>query len=163
MSITGTVITAENPSDLAITMLCYVGVNGCTEMSTAESVGAEHTTSGLQVTSDQATSAMPQTSSTGFNVTPNPQTISETSQSSGSPGKTDIHYSDVIMNPMASQITGVSIVCATVCSGEDQSSALPAFVRGTHRWTVNSPNKRPVTWKCFHLMTSPWWSPKFLL
>ena len=35
---------------------------------------------------------------------------------------------------MASQITGVSIVCSAVCSGEDQrnhqSSALLAFVRG---------------------------------
>ena len=30
------------------------------------------------------------------------------------------HHSDVIMSAMASQITGVSIVCSTVCSGEDQ-------------------------------------------
>ena len=30
------------------------------------------------------------------------------------------HYIDVIMSAMASQITGVSIVCLTVCSGADQ-------------------------------------------
>ena len=30
------------------------------------------------------------------------------------------HYSHVIMNAMASQITGVSIVCSSACSGADQ-------------------------------------------
>ena len=30
------------------------------------------------------------------------------------------HYSDVIMSAMASQITGVSTVCSTVCLGADQ-------------------------------------------
>ena len=30
------------------------------------------------------------------------------------------HYSDVVMTVMASQSTGVSIVCSTVCSGTDQ-------------------------------------------
>ena len=48
------------------------------------------------------------------------------------------HYSDVIMSAMASQITGVTIVDSTVCSGTDQrkhqSSASLAFVRGTDRW-----------------------------
>ena len=51
-----------------------------------------------------------------------------------------------------SQITGVSIVYSTVCSGADQrkhqSFASLAFVRGLHRWSVNSPHKGPV--KCFH-------------
>ena len=51
-----------------------------------------------------------------------------------------LHYSDVIMNTMASQITGVSIVCPTVCTGADQrnhqSSASLAFVREIHRWPV---------------------------
>ena len=52
------------------------------------------------------------------------------------------------MSTMASQITSVSIVCSTVvCSGEDQrkhqSSASLAFVRGIHRWPVNSPHKGP--------------------
>ena len=72
-----------------------------------------------------------------------------------------IHYNDVIMNAMASQITGVSIVCITVCSGADlrkhQSSASLAFVRGIHRWPLISPHKGPVTRKCFHLMTSSWY------
>ena len=48
------------------------------------------------------------------------------------------HYSDGIMSAMASQITSVSIVCPTVCSGADQrklqSSASLAFVKGIHRW-----------------------------
>ena len=43
-----------------------------------------------------------------------------------------IHYSDVIMSVMASQITSASIVCSTVCSGADQrkhqSSASLVFV-----------------------------------
>ena len=30
------------------------------------------------------------------------------------------HYSDVIMSVMTSQITGVLIICSTVCSGTDQ-------------------------------------------
>ena len=68
------------------------------------------------------------------------------------------HYSDVTMGAIASQSTGVSIVYSTVYSGVDQrkhqSSASLAFVRGIHRWPVNSPNKRPVTRKMFfHLMT----------
>ena len=41
------------------------------------------------------------------------------------------HYSDVLMSAMASQITSVSIVYSTVCSGADQrkhqSSASVAF------------------------------------
>ena len=31
-----------------------------------------------------------------------------------------IHHSDIIMSAMASQMTGVLIVCSTVCSGADQ-------------------------------------------
>ena len=42
---------------------------------------------------------------------------------------------------------------STVYSGADQrklqSSASLAFVRGIHRWPVNSPHKRPVTRKMF--------------
>ena len=45
-----------------------------------------------------------------------------------------IHYSDVIMSAMVSQITSVLIVCSTVCPGADQrkhqSSASLAFVGG---------------------------------
>ena len=63
------------------------------------------------------------------------------------------HHSDVIMSAMASQITGISIVCSTVCSGVDQwklqCSASLAFVRGIHRWLLNSPHKGPVTQKMF--------------
>ena len=63
------------------------------------------------------------------------------------------HYGDVIMSAMASQITCVSIVDSTVCSSADQrihqSSASLAFVRGIHRWPVNSPHKGPVTRKMF--------------
>ena len=55
------------------------------------------------------------------------------------------------MSAMASEITGVSIVCSTVCSGADQrkhqSSASLAFVRVIHRWPVDSPHKGPVTRK----------------
>ena len=50
------------------------------------------------------------------------------------------------MSVMASQITWVSIVYSTVCSGADrrkhQSSASLAFVRGILRWPMNSPNKK---------------------
>ena len=63
------------------------------------------------------------------------------------------HYSDVIMGAMASQITSLTIVCSTVYSGADQrkyqGSASLAFVRGIHRWPVNSPHKWPVTRKMF--------------
>ena len=71
-----------------------------------------------------------------------------------------LHYSDIIMSAMASQITGVSIVYATVCSGADQrkhqSSSPLAFVWAIHRWPVNFQHEGPVTRKCFHLMTSSW-------
>ena len=65
----------------------------------------------------------------------------------------NVHYSEVIMSAMASQITGVLIVCLNVCSSADrrkhQSSMSLAFVRGMHRWQVNSPHKGPVTRKMF--------------
>ena len=63
------------------------------------------------------------------------------------------HYSDVIISAVASQITNLTIVYSTVYSGADernhQSSASLAFVRGIHRWPVNSPHKEPVTRKMF--------------
>ena len=68
------------------------------------------------------------------------------------------HYNDVIMGAMASRITSLKIAYSTFYSGVDQrkhqSSASLAFVRGIHRWPVNSPHKWPVTQKCFHLMAS---------
>ena len=61
------------------------------------------------------------------------------------------HYNDVIMRAMASQITSLTIVYPSVYWGTDQrkhqSSASLAFVRGIHRWSVNSPRKGPVTRK----------------
>ena len=57
------------------------------------------------------------------------------------------------MSAMASQITSLTIVYWTIYSGADQrkhqSSASLAFVRGIHRWPVNSSHKRPVTRKMF--------------
>ena len=56
------------------------------------------------------------------------------------------------MSSIASQIPA-SRVFSTVYSSTDQwkyqSSASLAFVRGIHRWPVNPPHKRPVTWKMF--------------
>ena len=55
------------------------------------------------------------------------------------------HYSDVMMGAMASQITNLAIVYSTVYSWTDQrkyqSSTSLGFVRGIHRWPVNSPHK----------------------
>ena len=64
-----------------------------------------------------------------------------------------VHYNDVIMGAMASQITSLRIVYSTVYSDADQrkhrSSASLAFVRGIHQSPVNSPHKWPVTRKMF--------------
>ena len=63
------------------------------------------------------------------------------------------HYGDVIMGAMASQITSLTIVYSTVYSDADQRkyqrSASLAFVRGIHRWPVNSPHTWPVRLKMF--------------
>ena len=63
------------------------------------------------------------------------------------------HYSGIIMSSIASQITSLVIVHSTVYSGTDQrkhqSSPPLAFVRGIHRWQMNSPHKGPVTRKLF--------------
>ena len=64
-----------------------------------------------------------------------------------------VHYTDVIMGAIASQITSLTIVYSTVYSDADQrkhqSSASLAFVREIHRGPVNSPQKWPVTRKMF--------------
>ena len=64
-----------------------------------------------------------------------------------------VHYDDVIMRAMASQITSLAIVYSIVYSDADQrkhqSSASLAFVWGIHRGPVNSPHKWPVTRKMF--------------
>ena len=63
------------------------------------------------------------------------------------------NYNDVIMSTMASQITSLTIVYATVYSGvvqrKHQRSASLAYVQGIHRWAVNSPHKETVTRKIF--------------
>ena len=59
------------------------------------------------------------------------------------------HYSDVIMSAMASQITGVCIVCLTVGSGADQRTSK---LRVTGLCDGNSPvnsHKKPGTRKMF--------------
>ena len=57
------------------------------------------------------------------------------------------------MIAMASQITGIPVVYATVRSGtaerKHQISVSLAFVLAIHRWPVTSPHKRPVMRKMF--------------
>ena len=58
------------------------------------------------------------------------------------------------MGAMVSQITSLTIVYSNVYSSADkkkkhQSLASLAFVRGSHRWSVNSPHKGPVTREMF--------------
>ena len=57
------------------------------------------------------------------------------------------------MSAIASQITSHTLVYSNVCSGANQrkhhSSASLAFVRGIHRWPVNSPYKWQATRKMF--------------
>ena len=64
-----------------------------------------------------------------------------------------LHYSDIIMGVMASQIICVSMVYLIVCPGavqrKHQSSASLAFVWGIRRWPVNFPHKGPLTPKVF--------------
>ena len=63
------------------------------------------------------------------------------------------HYDDVTMGTIASLITSLTIVYATVYTDVDQrkhqSSASLAFAWGIHRRPVNSPHKWPVTRKMF--------------
>ena len=59
---------------------------------------------------------------------------------------------EMLLNTHTSQITSLTIVYSRVYWGADkkhQSSGSLAFVRGSHRWPVNSPRKRPVTRKMF--------------
>ena len=66
---------------------------------------------------------------------------------------TPVHYCDVKMGVMTSQITSLTIVYSTVYSGvyqrKHRSFASLAFVWGIHRWPVNSPHKGSVTRKMF--------------
>ena len=69
-----------------------------------------------------------------------------------------IHYIDVIMTTVASQITSLTVVYSTVYSDADQrshqSSASLAFVWGIHRDRWIPRTKGQLRGKCFHLMTS---------
>ena len=64
-----------------------------------------------------------------------------------------LHYSDVIMSTMASQITSLKIVYTTVYSGTDQrkhqSSPSLVFVRGIHWSPANSSHSGPVMRRMF--------------
>ena len=64
-----------------------------------------------------------------------------------------MHYYDVIMGAMASQITSLTIVYLTCYSGADQrkhqSSESLALCAGIAPGPVNSPHKWPVTRKMF--------------
>ena len=64
-----------------------------------------------------------------------------------------MHYNDVIMGVIASQITSLAIVYSIVYSDADQRkhqcSASLAFVWGINRGPVNSPHKWPVTREMF--------------
>ena len=57
------------------------------------------------------------------------------------------------MSTIASQITSVVTVYSTIYLGVDQrkqhSSESQAFVRGIHRWQMNSPHKGSATRKLF--------------
>ena len=69
-----------------------------------------------------------------------------------------VHYTDVIMTTMASQITSLTVVYSTVYSDADQrkhqSSASLAFVWAIHRDRWIPRTKGQLLGKCFHLMTS---------
>ena len=73
----------------------------------------------------------------------------------------EIHYGDVIMGPIASQITSFIIVYSTVYSDahqrNHQSSASLGFMREFtgHRWIPRT--KGQLRGKCFHLTTSSWY------
>ena len=64
-----------------------------------------------------------------------------------------LHYDDVIMIKLASQITSLTVVYSIVYSGvnqrKHQSSASLAFVQEIHRGPVNFSHKWPVTRKMF--------------
>ena len=63
------------------------------------------------------------------------------------------HYSDVIMSALVSQITGVSMVCLTVCSGVDKKNTsklrVTGLCEGNSPVTAEFPHKWPVTRKMF--------------
>ena len=77
-----------------------------------------------------------------------------------SSGVSVVHYNDVIMTTMASQITSLTVVYSTVYSDADQrkhqSSASLAFVWGINRDRWIPRTKGQLRGKCFRLMTLSW-------
>ena len=77
-----------------------------------------------------------------------------------------VHYNDVIMGAIASQITSRTIVYSIVYSDADQrkhqSSTSLAFVRGIHRGPVNSSHKWPATRKMFPFDDVVMWNSQWL-
>ena len=75
-----------------------------------------------------------------------------------------VHYIDVIMITMASQITSLTVVYSTFYPDADQrkhqSSVSLAFVWGIDRDRWIPRTKGQLRGKCFHLMTSSWLSYK---
>ena len=73
-----------------------------------------------------------------------------------------IHYNDVIMDVLASQITSLTIVCLTVYSGGDQrkhqSSASLAFVTGEFPAQKASNAENVSIWWRHHVRMK-WWNP----
>ena len=76
-----------------------------------------------------------------------------------------IHYCDVILRTMASQISSLTVVYSRDCSDINrrklQSFASLAFLWWTRRWPVNFPHKGPVTQKMFpfdHIITAKKWA-----
>ena len=78
-----------------------------------------------------------------------------------------MHYSDVTMTTMASQVTSLTVVYSFVYSDADQrkhqSSASLAFVWGIHRDRWIPRTKGQLRGKCSHLMTSSWFSHSLVL
>ena len=50
--VSGRVTTSDDPSDLAIAMLCYVGVDGCSELPTAASMQERYFTMATTASTD---------------------------------------------------------------------------------------------------------------
>ena len=59
------------------------------------------------------------------------------------------YYSYIIMSEMASEITGISIICSGADPRKHQSSTLLAFVKGIHWLLVASAHKGPIIRKMF--------------
>ena len=60
-----------------------------------------------------------------------------------------MHHNDVTLSIMASRITDNSTVCLGLHKRKHQSMCYRPFVRGIHRWPMDSPHKGPVTRKAF--------------